>query len=204
MTNTNQKLLNASQTFAQKTDKILSQKFHIQVETVCDAVAHNIHKVVPGFQISDKFLWAAVLSVKQEVIPHLNIELQDTWKIIEDFLYECVGKDVEAHYKSLEEIQKELDDFALKHNLQTKFGLKPLHHGILSSIYKTNHTDFMYGDESGLGETSSVNIPSPTTYGNLWIAAEQLYKNSQDFQSKVITNFINKADGLMVIFDTEH
>lgn len=59
MTNTNQKLLNASQTFAQKTDKILSQKFHIQVETVCDAVAHNIYKVVPGFQISDKFLWEA-------------------------------------------------------------------------------------------------------------------------------------------------
>lgn len=201
---TNEQILKACDYFQKHTKNLLASDLQLITESVCNAVMSNLHQVNPGFQISDKFLWNSVLVVNEKVAPYLNSELQKNWKIIQSFLYACVGQDVEKHYAHLSAIQDELNEFSKKHNLKTKFQLKTLYSGILDAHFDKPHNQLIYGEESGWGEHGSVSISQPTTYANLWFAAEHLYNHSKDAQNKVITNFISTKDGLVVIFDIEN
>lgn len=196
-------ILNAKQSFFDKTQNILSQVFQIQVESICDAVSHNLHKTVPGFQISDKFLWDSVINVKNNLIPYLNNELQTEWKIIEEYLYSCVGKDVEEYYRINSFVHEELDAFAKTHNLKTKFKLPNLKNGILDATLDKDYSHLFYTEDSGWGESGSVSLSGPISYANLWLAAEHLYIHSKDLKNNVITNFICTKNGLIVIFDVD-
>jgi hypothetical protein len=199
----NNEIFNAKQSFFNKTQNLFSQKFQNKIESVCDAVSHNLYKTVPGFQISDKFLWDAVTDLKKNVIPNLNSELQQEWKIIEDFLYYCVGKDVEEYYRINSAVDDELAAFAKKHNLKTKFKLRNLKNGILDLTLDKHYSHLFYTEASGWGELGSVSLSQPLNYANLWIAAENLYINSKDVKSNVITNFIYHNNQLIVIFDVD-
>lgn len=201
---TEQKIRNAANVFRNQILPLLSHKLHTEVETVCDAVGHNLVATVAGFQINDKFLWTSVLHIQDHLIPVLSDEFKNEWGIIYDFLYERIGRDVENHYQEMKRVTETVDNFRKKNNLKTKWGIAFNNENFLHTIYPQSSNFLIYNESSGWGNPSTVALTPNATYGDIWIAANSLYINSGDTMSKVIKSIQPTSDGLVVIFDIEN
>ena len=194
---------NSNNVFFNNINKILTSQLLTQVETVNDAVEYNLLKTHEEYKISDFFLWQSVMIVHKEISPLLNEELNTHWQTIYQFLYDCIGKNVEKNHQTNIDAFDEIIKFRNKNNLKTKFNLPNVKPSILFEKFPRSHNHLIYTESSGWGEPSSVSISPQATYADLWIAAEHLYFNSKDLQNKVLVNFISTNEGLVAVFDIE-
>lgn len=196
----------AEKSFKRSTLPLLSPALLVNVETVCDAVSNYLFNKHKGFKTSEKMIWSCVTNTKEKLVPFLNAELQKDWQIMENFLLECFGKNVIENLLKLEKSHQIINEFRQKHKLYSFWNLGLTDEDILNKPYPSPKSKLSYTESSGWGQPSCVNLPQNPTYGDLWIAADSLFRHSGDPQNNSIISFnVEKEhlteERLVVYFD---
>lgn len=146
----------------------------------------------PGFNQDDEYVWEKVLTVHRNLIPCCNQEINNLWKEIYAFLYETIGKSVEAEAAKKQDKQKMVNQLMLDYNFLVRWGMEIPDD--FNAKYPEEMKTLYYNSNSGWGHHNMLNVENDATYLQVWNAVDLLVKRSGDSHHIFLENFFQMKE----------